>query len=329
MEGLNTLKLLLNKAGNYHPHYGNRLATHLPMVLSALSFLGATDEKLEATFNEGTKGLEYLNELEYSVAVEEIKPYLGDSSKYKNYLKYFNSQISKHGAKTVLKHTLPMLLPGLAASAFHGLIRLAYAIEINNDNEIAISLAYWCAEFQAFDIGDKKTSDSLESILIKLAPIGVKHTFSPGIIVDRMAEIGELLKRENYACQPNVISFTDIRKLCLRAFYAQEDFTLLHTVTGCHAFSIIMPYIENKDAALKELWKAILVAYLSTGLSYYTEKLTLSSSNCDFDTIISKALESKDSHVIKLVYSCFKEYSKHKDSLYYTVANRAVSKRGS
>jgi len=324
VQASNKFKLLLNKAGDYHPLHGDRLATHLPMVLSALNFLGASDEKLEAIFHESIQGLEYLSGLERVPAIDEISQYLGDRSKYKNYLKYFTAKIERYGAETVLRQTLPIILPGLAASAFHAVIRLAYAIETNSDKEIAISLAFWCSEFQSFDLNEKATDDSLESSLSRLAHVGINHEFSPGIIVDRMAEIGDLLKQGNHIFQPRQIDFTGIRKLCLNAYYAQNDFTLLHTVTGCHAFSIIMPYIEHREAALRELWKAILVAYLSTGLNYGVEDQISPARDYDFEPIIQNALKSTDAHVIKLVYSCSKEYLKHKDTLYYLLAKRAV-----
>ena len=324
MQDSNKLNQLLKKAGKYHPHYGDRLATHLPMVLSALNGLGATDEKLETMFNRSINGLEYLDESFDTTNINEISQYLGDSDKYKSYLKYFIKQIDSLGFKTVVRNSLPILLPGIAASAFHALIRLAYAVEENNNNEVAISLAYWCTEFQAFDLCNETTNDTLEKTLEKLSPIGVNHTFSPGIIVDRMDEIGELLKKEKCVFQPDVINFTDIRKLCLNVFYAQDDFTLLHTVTACHAFSTIIPYIENMNDALRELWKAILVAYLSTGLRCELTNIEQPASHCDFNPLILKALTSNDSHVIKLVYTCLNEHSKYNDSLYFMIAERAV-----
>jgi hypothetical protein len=100
---------------------------------------------------------------------------------------------------------------------------------------------------------------------------------------------------------------------------------LLHTVTGCHALSIIMPYLENEDVALKEFWKVISIAYMSTGLNYTNEKVNISEDSFDFSLIINKTLESSDSHVIKLVYTCFCEYMKCKNPLYYIVAKRAAS----
>jgi len=316
MEESNTLNILLEQAGQYHPLYHGGLATHIPMVMIALNRLNASSSKLQNIFNESIKELELIDSLDSVTAVKEIEFNLGDSKKFRNYLKYFKSELEIYGTQAVLNKSLPILMTGVAASAFHGLIRLGYGIEANSQSEIAIALAYWSAEFQSFELSIELSNETLEDILTKLAPIGVEHRFSPGIIVNRMSEIGELLKRDNCVIQPRSVNLTDLKAFALKAFWAKDDFTLLHTVTGCHAFSIIMPYLENVDVALKELWKAILVAYLSTGLDYADKEIQVSESSFDFSLVISRALESNDSHVIKLVYTCFCEYMEYKNPLY-------------
>ncbi|WP_281561362.1 questin oxidase family protein [Thalassomonas sp. RHCl1] len=324
MEESNILTSLLEKAGNYHPLYGGGLATHLPMVLVALNRLNAPDSKLIRTFDEGINGLESLGSLEKVIAVDSIGQALGNTKSFESYLTYFKSELETYGVEVVLKKALPVLIPGIAASAFHALIRLAYAIEVNNQSEIAIALAYWSAEYQSFELSGEAKDESLEGILTRLSPLGEDYEFSPGIIVNRMSEIGILLKRNECTIQPRSIDLSSLRSFALKSFYLRDDFTLLHTVTGCHAFSIVMPYLENKEAALRELWKAILVAYLSTGLSYEDKAIEIPAGSRDFSPIIERALVSDDSHVIKLVYTCFCEYQKWNNPLYYLVAQRAV-----
>lgn len=76
--------------------------------------------------------------------------------------------------------------------------------------------------------------------------------------------------------------------------------------------------------ALKALWQAIVIAYLSTGLDYEVTEITPSEDRCDFAPLLASAIASEDTHVIKLVYTCFCEYSTFKEPLYYAVAQRAV-----
>jgi len=325
MDDSNTLDLLLEKAGKYHPQYGGGLATHLPMVIIALDRLNAPENKLEHVFDDGIKGLDLIGGLGNINAVQTIAYNLGDSKSFNRYLKYFRSELSLHGIEVVIKKSLPRLIYGVAASAFHALIRLAYAIEANSQSEVAIALAYWSAEFQSFELSLESSNESLPNILTRLAPIGVNHQFSPGIIVNRMAEIGEVLKGEKCIILPSSITLTKIKRFVLKAFYDKNNFTVLHTVTACHAFSIVMPYLDKVDIALQELWKAILIAYLSTGLEYDDNEVKISEGNVDFPSVINVAVESKDAHVIKLVYTCLYEYMECRNPLYYIVAKRAVT----
>ncbi|WP_299003770.1 questin oxidase family protein [uncultured Shewanella sp.] len=324
-----TLDALLKQAGNYYPVYRGGLATHLPMVLIALHRLGAANEKLEQVFQMSTDKLTLIENLEETKVIDNVMAHLGQRAQFTAYLQYFKHQLIKDGRQAVLAHFLPLLMPGLAASAFHALIRLAYGIEASNDNEIAIALAYWCAEFQAVEINESTTSETLSAIMARLAPIGAEHSFKPGIIVDRMDEVASLLRQRKAVCMPEKLQFSDVRQFCLRAFYAENDFTLLHTVTGCHAFSLVMPYLTDNEASVKILWRAILVAYLSSGLYYsdtrtYPSKETKEPTTIDFSPIIAQAILSCEPHVIKLVYTCFCEYQQDQDPLYFQLAKRAI-----
>ncbi|MBQ4810059.1 hypothetical protein A7985_06240 [Pseudoalteromonas luteoviolacea] len=324
MDESNTLNSLLEKVAVYHPLYGGGLATHLPMVLIALSKLKAPDEILLKAFDNGLDELELTDNLDKVNVVEGVESELGNSGSYLSYLKYYQRELAENGVNTVLEKTLPSLISGIAASAFHGLIRLAYAVEANNQSEMAIALAFWSSEYQPFKLSDKTTEESCEDILARLSKYGENFRFSPGIIVDRMDEIAGLLQRLDSEIQPAFIDLSTIRQFAIKSYYLQDDFTLLHTVTGCHAFSIILPFIDDVECALRSFWKAIVVAYLSTGLAYKGEKIIIPCKEVCFDLVRDNACLSNDSHVIKLVYSCLREYQLSGDSLYYLAAHRAV-----
>ena len=56
-------------------------------------------------------------------------------------MNFFQGRIREAGFDAVLHDWVPVLMPGLAASAFHALIRLAYAIDSGIEDEIACALA--------------------------------------------------------------------------------------------------------------------------------------------------------------------------------------------
>lgn len=61
----------------------------------------------------------------------------------------FSAEVSRLGIEAALKHYLPDLAPGVAASAFHALMRTAYGVLRQNEGDIAIALAYWAATYLA------------------------------------------------------------------------------------------------------------------------------------------------------------------------------------
>ena len=60
----------------------------------------------------------------------------------------FAAALARDGRDAVLRAALPALLPGVAAAAFHGVIRTAHAVEAAHDGELAAALAYWAWRWQ-------------------------------------------------------------------------------------------------------------------------------------------------------------------------------------
>ncbi|WP_298770041.1 hypothetical protein [uncultured Shewanella sp.] len=73
-----TLDALLKRAGEYHPVYRGGLATHLPMVLTALHGLGASNEKLEQIFQMSTDKLTLIGSLEETKVIDNVMTHLGE-----------------------------------------------------------------------------------------------------------------------------------------------------------------------------------------------------------------------------------------------------------
>ena len=227
MTSQQTLSDLLSKIEKYHPHYGDRLAAHLPMALIALSKLNASSEQLKSYYQLNVDGLELVKPGDTANAIINISDKLGQSNAYSDYLYYYQQQIAQLGQRKVIEQALPHLLPGIAASAFHALIRLAYAIDADNDSEVAIALAYWSSEFQDFPIDVVTTSMSPTEILTKACQLTANHVFGSGIIVDHMAEVGALLSQKSQPFRPQQLNLRDIRLCCLQAFENNNDFTIL------------------------------------------------------------------------------------------------------
>jgi hypothetical protein len=314
---------LLAASYAYAPLYGNRLANHLPMALVALDRLGA-DAATMRRFADG-----YARKLlPAAVSSSGLDPHdvLGSSGDYPRFLSFFQDRIREAGVEAVLHDWAPVLMPGLAASAFHGMIRLAYAIEGGFEDEIARALAYWAGEYAALPLSLEPDQGTLDQIAGRLRIKVANHDFKPGIIIDKMLEIAWDPALAGAVIQPAAPpSLREIAAFGLDAYRRREDFTLLHVVTGCHAFRIVQPYANDKALARRYLWQAVLVAWL-TVVAAPMGRAQAGGDDAEIgeEEIAARAVLSSDDHVIKLCYSALCEYGEYGDLAYLRIAARKL-----
>jgi hypothetical protein len=111
----------------------------------------------------------------------------------------------------------------------------------------------------------------------------------------------------------------------IRAYGATGDFTLLHGVTGCHAFSRLAPLFPDAGAATLHLWTAIVAAYMASG-SPPVEGWRLAGSDAlDWPAIHAHAVACDDEHDVKFAYSCWRKWQESDDDLYRRAASARVA----
>jgi hypothetical protein len=319
-----TCRALLAEGCVYGPMYGDRLANHLPMALLALDRLGADDATMRR-FADGYAG----KLVPATWAGSELDPHdlLGSSGDTPRFVRFFQDRIREAGVDAVLHDWVPVLMPGLAASAFHAMIRLAYAIEGGLEDEIALALAYWAGEYAPLPLSLEPAEGGLAQIAERLRLKLVGHVFKPGIIIDKMLEIAWHPALAGAVVQPAPApALRDIADFALRAYAQREDFTLLHLVTGCHAFRIVQRYASDQALARRYLWQAVLAAWLTVVVapSSGKEEGGLEGKGLGEQDIAARALRSSDDHVIKLCYSALCEYREYGDPAYLRAATRKL-----
>jgi len=320
-----TCNLLIEKGLVFHPTYaGGKFSVHLPMSLVALDKMQASGEQLTNFYTNSVEKFRVRDKKNTHKEIISLDDALGQKEYFEDYLKFFKDRLSESTTQDVIIESIPVLIKGMSASAFHPIIRLSYALETENKVEIAMALASWASEYLAFGTGFDQTNRNLEEIIIEANPIGINHSFSPGNISDRMKEIGAILKNKGISIQPEEISLNAIREFSLNTFIKHNNFTLLHTVTGCFALRSILEYVTDLDEALRYLWEAIVIAYLSTGSVYEPSGIEARDPKRDWKQIIKDAANSQDDHVIKLVYTSWKEYEYYRSDLYNYIAERTL-----
>ena len=146
-----TLKRLLNDNERFD-FAGRGTVNHLPMALYALSRIEATDERLKDYFRWWEENR--ASPRRYSgcrINRRDWPQYVGQAAKFDALSATFREWIAERGSEEVIEAVFPALSDGMRLAAFHGLISLAYGVEVDHAGEIAAGLAGLCARYD--DLG--------------------------------------------------------------------------------------------------------------------------------------------------------------------------------
>ena len=330
------LDRLLTKGRAFSAEFHPFLANHLPMMLVALHRLDASDERLADYFSM-YRDLHHLEPPPPSVSQIEPNNWteaLGDRSREADYRAFFAREIDRLGSGKVIANYLPRLLPGLAASATHALMRLAYGVLRWDAPEITAALGYWAATFLVLGetTGAPPITDDPAEVLIRLRNIpafrqveteldllwhfmravSMKSEFSP--VVDWLAIGPDSLKR--------------VAQASLALYAGTMDFCALHAVTGSHWIRMIASVMPDPNLALRYFWLAIAALYPKIGFPDLPSLEMLEDWRQtpvpDWPEISATACQSDDEHDISLTFSAREEWKFYGDPLYQVVAARRL-----
>jgi len=326
----------VNKYQDFAPEYGDlNLTNHLPMAQYALYRLGANDADLERFTRRyiDAHGLHPapVPSLPLSLNDANWREYLGKREQFVHYRSYFGSQLKKLGRTKFLELYFNALVRGISSEAYHSLIRLAYGVESENDEEIVSGVAYLADSYlelngplpevssSALPLSEQLSylSEELSSDQLKLPPL-------EGIIVTKMSIISQadvLAGVSKNLAIPTGTTLRDFADLALNLYLTFKDFTALHTVTSCHASRVMMPYVEDKTLYLRYLYQAFVAAYLSIGAPQIANFESFpDSSQTIVEQLKAAAQKADDDHDIKLTYTSLEEHRQYGNNLYLKAA---------
>lgn len=307
---------------HFHALYGNRLADHLPMAIFALNEMGASAEQVEYFYHRYSKRLTPLTQGQLSIEIDEEFSW-GQSYEY--YQCFFHIQIQALSKDEFLRKYVNFFAKGLSASAFHALIRLAFAVESQNEDELVNAMALFAIEYQELKPSVGYRSGGLLDSLEEFSYLGESCDFPEGIIVDRMQAIHQRIQDLELSVVPADLNWNTLAEFCAKVYRHHEDFTILHTVTGLHALRLVSPYLEDESQALQEMAYCVLVACWSTGRCFESTFTEPSIEELpSWVEIRNLACQSLNDHVIKLVYTCSHEEEHYADPIYRYLAARTV-----
>src|ERR1700689_4400915 len=136
------LQQLLDEELATDPTTVRGLTNHLPMALVAKERLGADADELVRFATMYSRRITALDEPTTRLDEATWRTAIGERDAAADLRDYFVRRVDDAGTDETLRTHLPALLPGISGAAFHGVIRLAYAIEVSSPSRIAAGLAY-------------------------------------------------------------------------------------------------------------------------------------------------------------------------------------------
>ncbi|GLZ01845.1 hypothetical protein Acsp02_90960 [Actinoplanes sp. NBRC 103695] len=150
------------------PERNGWLSNHAPMAAEALTRHGHADQvhrwldSYDHLLEERPRGIN-------PIPRDQWRDPLGDPVRTGDWIRYFERELADSPWREVLELWWPRLLPGIAAGATHGVIRVGHAVRALLDVEtaprileLAHGLAYWAARWQPLALpaaGPYRTTD--------------------------------------------------------------------------------------------------------------------------------------------------------------------------
>ncbi|MDR3373878.1 MAG: questin oxidase family protein [Ancalomicrobiaceae bacterium] len=312
------------------------LANHAPMVLMALDRLGASSDRLDNWYDayRAKNGLVPLPPPVAPITEETWRASLGDRSREADYRAFFTIEVQRLGLPLAISQYLPTLIPGVAGSALHPLMRLAYAVLNNDPVEAGAALGYWATTYLPLPAAGRHPATTEDPGQV-LAMVGeIEGTRGYEVEIDLLwHHIRHVSGLTGFAPLVDRLKFTsDTPRLmaatALALFAGTMDFSALHSVTGLHWIRLIAPNLENPEPLYRAFWQVIAALVPHIGFPSLPGPDELAAMRAvsapPWEDIKLAAIASNDEHDISLVYSAWSEEQVWRDSLYRVVAARRV-----
>ena len=325
------------------PEFNGFLANHGPMAAEALTRIGG-DDVVEGWVDRYRLRLQGAPEVIRGIEVGDWRRYLGDEHLIGDWTALLRREAKEAGWRELLLRWWPRLLPGLAASATHGVIRTAHAVRSLQEagdhqeplliDELAQGLGYWAARYQPLP-GDPGLAGPLDAVaatraLPRLDP--AVPSDGPGVggrlrSLVRLGGFGEGLDGWGAPLRADA-ALDELIAVGARVLAAREDapIAFCHAVTAPAAVRLVLPELppDLQVRSVAAAWQAvggIVAAFASPRIDR-----EVSAVDTDPEPLLGelgpKAVEHGDEHVIKLAEAAMREYARSRDTTVLVAADR-------
>ena len=294
------------------PEHDGWLSNHGPMVVEALTRLGHEDrvhpwsDHYLARLDDVPRGIQPIDRAAW-------RDPLGDPTRSGDWIGFFLTEVEREPWSTLLVRWWPRLLPGIAAGATHGVIRVGHAVRSlraletePRRHELAHALAYWAARWQPVPLVAPHGTRGVASALAAIPPVprqehDIRHRLAQLADTPGWAVAGRsLAPPREVADVPSALTDLVTAVLAHYAGRAHGNPTMLvHAATAPMAVANTLPSLPRAlwrpsfDAAWSAA-AAVLAAYTPRDERPYRPAPT------GLDDVLAQALHHGGEHVIKL-----------------------------
>lgn len=297
------------------PEYEGWLSNHGPMAVEVLARRGH-DRVVHRWLDD------YLDQLDETPRgtrpVDDWRTALGDPGRTGDWLTHFDRELREEPWREVLGRWWPRLLPGIAAGATHGVIRVGHAVRALRDGEtpprvteLGQALGYWAARWQAVPGAGPLTGDRG----VPEALTGLPRIAEPsGGIRERLGRLPDVPGWEGAlaALRPPADPESARRSLAALAHQAgrhylrhghRDPLMLVHAVTAPTAVLRTLPELDPAlwAPSLTAAWSATaaLVAVYAPATPAAPPPVAAGTP----EEVMARAVRHGEAHVIKLTDS--------------------------
>ena len=312
------------------------LSNHAPMVSIALDRLGAAPPRIADWF-EGYReanGLVAPPPPVAEITQADWEAALGQRARETDHRAFFSGETRRLGISGATRRYLPRLIPGVAGSALHPLMRLAYATLKDDAEEGGAALGYWAACYMPLPPVGKSAPDTDDpgEVLTRVSDIEGVRDYEPetDLLWHNIRAVAAL---PGFAPLVDRLAFgrdtpRRLAATALALFAATQDFAALHALTGLHWIRLVAPNLDDAELLYRIFWQAIASLVPKIGFPTLPSAEALDALRArpapEWPEIRAKAIASADEHDISLTYSAFAEQAVWGDPLYRVVAARRV-----
>lgn len=276
------------------------------------------------------------------------RPALGDPGRLTDWAALFTRLLAEEPWPAVVARWVPRLVDGYGGALTHGLLRTAHAVRTVGAGpapselalgELAMGLAYWAGSYRPLP-GDPRPAGTL-SVPSALAavprPVEPWSPMEAGTFarMDELEGFPQAVDALAAPTGPDPLGDLSLAFASVLLDHPEAPATaLVHTVTPVVASRALLPYVPalSAEALYARLWQvdaAIVAGFVRPGPEPGAEPGparddTRGGSVPLPDTLVGRAVEHGDPHVVKFTEACLREHARHPDDTYLLAAQRVV-----